>query len=146
MNVKPYQPLVKLPFERANILLVDDRPENLLALEAVLDDLGTNFVKANSGEEAFRRLLENEFAIVLLDIQMQGMDGFETARLIRTRAKNRHTPIIFLTAYDTEPDQLKRVLARCRGFSHEAVHPVHFESEAGGTCASLSRRDCRRRG
>ena len=108
MNVKPYQPLVKLPSERANILLVDDRPENLLALEAVLDDLGTNFVKANSGEEALRRLLENEFAIVLLDIQMQGMDGFETARLIRTRAKNRHTPIIFLTAYDTEPDQLEK--------------------------------------
>src|SRR5438132_11869369 len=83
-----------------NILLVDDQPANLLALEAVLADLGHNLVKAHSGEEALRRLLPDDFAVILLDVQMHGLDGFETARLIRDREKSRHTPIIFLTAYE----------------------------------------------
>jgi PAS domain S-box-containing protein len=84
-----------------NILLVDDQPANLLALEAILGDLGQNLVKAGSGEEALRQLLAHDFAVVLLDIQMQGLDGFETAQLIRAREKCRHTPIIFLTAYES---------------------------------------------
>ncbi|MBD1824714.1 response regulator [Cyanobacteria bacterium FACHB-DQ100] len=83
-----------------NILIVDDQPENLLALEAVLGRLGENLVRASSGEEALRCLLNQDFAVILLDIQMPGMDGFETANLVRSRARSQHTPIIFLTAFD----------------------------------------------
>jgi signal transduction histidine kinase len=84
-----------------NILLVDDQPCNLLALEAILQDLGQNLVKADSGPEALRRLLNEDFAVVLLDVQMRRLDGFETARLIRDRDRSRSTPIIFLTAQDS---------------------------------------------
>lgn len=84
---------------KVNILLVDDQPANLLALEAVLDGLGENLVKAHSGEEALR-LADQEVAVILLDVQMRGLDGYETAKLIRSREQTRHTPIIFLTAYD----------------------------------------------
>jgi signal transduction histidine kinase len=85
---------------RANILLVDDQPANLLALEAVLASLGQNLVRANSGDDALRHLLADDFAVVLLDLNMPGLDGFATARLIRGRERSRHTPIIFLTAGD----------------------------------------------
>src|SRR5438067_11189171 len=85
---------------RVNVLLVDDQPANLLSLEAILQDPGLNLVKVQSGEEALRRLLTDDFAVVLLDVQMHGLDGFETAKLIRGREKSRHTPIIFLTAYE----------------------------------------------
>jgi signal transduction histidine kinase len=82
-------------------LLVDDHANNLLALEAILQDLGHNLVKAHSGDEALRRLLVNDFAVILLDVQMQDLDGFETAKLIRGRERSRQTPIIFLTAYES---------------------------------------------
>ncbi len=92
-----------LPTERkANILLVDDRPENLLALEAILEPLGQNLVRASSGVEALRRLLTDDFALILLDVQMPGMDGFETATLIKEREKTRHIPIIFITAIEQD--------------------------------------------
>ena len=84
----------------ADILMVDDRPENLLALEAILTDLGQKMVKAHSGSEALKKLLGQDFAVILLDVQMPGMDGYETAKLIRERERTRYTPIIFLTAYD----------------------------------------------
>jgi light-regulated signal transduction histidine kinase (bacteriophytochrome) len=86
---------------RANILLVDDQPANLTALEAILGDLGQNLVKAHSGEEALRLVLDQFFAVILLDVRMPGMDGYETARLIRSRDRCRHTPIVFLTAYES---------------------------------------------
>ena len=89
------------PEPQVNILLVDDRPENLLALESVLATLGENLVRANSGQEALRCLLSDDFAVILLDVQMPGMNGFDTAELIRTRARSRQTPIIFLTAFST---------------------------------------------
>jgi PAS domain S-box-containing protein len=83
---------------RTNILLVDDRPQNLLALEAILEPLNQNLVRAYSGEEALKHLLRMDFAVILLDVQMPGLDGFETARLIKDREKSRFVPIIFLTA------------------------------------------------
>jgi signal transduction histidine kinase len=87
---------------RARILLVDDRQENLVALEAVLESLGQELVKATSGREALRHLLESDFAVILLDVKMPEMDGFETASLIRERERSRHTPIIFLSALKSE--------------------------------------------
>ena len=84
-----------------NILLVDDQPENLVALEAILGELGANLVKATSGEEALRCLLFDDFAAILLDVQMPQMDGFEVATLIRRRKRSRDTPIIFLTAFSS---------------------------------------------
>jgi PAS domain S-box-containing protein len=84
--------------EKVNILLVDDQPNNLLALESILGDLDLNLVRAESGKGALRALLERDFAVILLDVQMPELDGFETASLIRERDKSRGTPIIFLTA------------------------------------------------
>src|SRR5215467_12494436 len=84
--------------EQVNILLVDDRRENLLALEAILKGLNESLVKASSGSEALKYLLKNDVAVILLDVEMPDMDGFQTATLIREREKTRHTPIIFLTA------------------------------------------------
>ena len=87
---------------RARLLLVDDQPANLLALRSILEDLGHTLVEARSGEDALYHLDEGEFAVVLLDVQMPGINGFETAQLIRARDEHRHTPIIFLTAYDSD--------------------------------------------
>jgi CheY-like chemotaxis protein len=88
--------------DRTNILLVDDRPDKLLALQTILEDLGQNIVVAQSGEEALKRVLEHEFAVILLDVNMPGMDGLETAAYIRKRQRTAHTPIIFITAYADE--------------------------------------------
>ena len=88
--------------ENARILLVDDRPENLLALEAILEPLGHDMVRANSGEEALRQVLVSDFAVILLDVQMPGINGFETAKLIKSRERSKYTPIIFLTAISKE--------------------------------------------
>ncbi len=89
--------------EKAKILLVDDRQENLLALEAILSSLDQVLVRANSGEEALKALLVDEFAVILLDVQMPGLDGFETAGHIKRREKTKDVPIIFLTAISNEP-------------------------------------------
>lgn len=94
--------------DKANILLVDDSAGNLLALEAVLDRLGENCVRAKSGDEALRHLLHDEFAVILLDAQMRGMDGIETAALIREREKSADIPIIFVTAIDRTSAQVFR--------------------------------------
>ena len=87
---------------KMNILLVDDRSENLLALEAILDEPDYQLVKAASGSEALKHLLTTDFAVILLDVQMPLLDGFETASLIRKRKKSRHIPIIFITAINKE--------------------------------------------
>jgi signal transduction histidine kinase len=88
--------------EKQSILLVDDRPENLLALESILEDPALHLVKAASGNEALGLMLEHDFAMVLLDVQMPDMDGFETATLMRGSEKTRHVPIIFVTAISKE--------------------------------------------
>jgi signal transduction histidine kinase/CheY-like chemotaxis protein len=98
-----------MPTEQSvNILLVDDRSENLLALEAMLEPLGQNLVRAKSGDEALKCLLRQDFAVILLDVQMPGLDGFETAKLIRGRERSAHTPIIFLTAINTSDIHISR--------------------------------------
>ncbi|HEY0552424.1 MAG TPA: ATP-binding protein [Verrucomicrobiae bacterium] len=94
--------------EKVNILLVDDRADKLLALQAVLGDLNQNLVVAKSGKEALRLLLQMEFAVLLLDVSMPGMDGFETASLIRQRPATEHTPIIFVTSMNQSENHIAR--------------------------------------
>jgi PAS domain S-box-containing protein len=99
----------------AGILLVDDHPANVVALEAILEPLGHELVTASSGEEALRHLLRRDFALVLLDVQMAGLDGFETANLIKQRPRSRHIPIIFITAVGRDAAHV------FRGYSQGAV-------------------------
>lgn len=87
---------------RVNILLVDDLPDKLLVYSTVLEELGQTLLTATSGEEALKMVLQNDFAVILLDVNMPGMDGFETATLIRSRKKSSRTPIIFLTAFSDD--------------------------------------------
>jgi CheY-like chemotaxis protein len=94
--------------QKARILLVDDRAENLIALEAILSSLGQELVCVRTGEAALKALLSDEFAVVLLDVVMPGMDGFETAANIKRRARSRDVPIIFLTAAGVESDHAFR--------------------------------------
>ncbi len=89
-------------YTQQKILIVDDRPENLVALEAILEGPGRDILMARSGNEALEMLLEHEIALVILDVQMPGMDGFETATLMRRVERCRHIPIIFVTAINTE--------------------------------------------
>src|SRR5216117_966402 len=99
----------------ANILLVDDRAENLLALEAILEPLGQNLLFAHSGEDALRKLLQHEVALILLDVQMPVLDGFGTAALIKQRERTKHIPIIFVTAISKDEEHV------FRGYSSGAV-------------------------
>ena len=96
------------PVDRVKILIVDDQPENLLAAEAVLESLGQDVVRAQSGREALRHLLSDDFAVILLDVMMPEMDGFETAALIRPRERSRTTPIIFITALGRSEEHVFR--------------------------------------
>ncbi len=117
---EPMLPLVDPPSSvstppRARILVVDDHPANLVALVAVLEPLGHDIVRCSSGEEALRELLTQEFALILLDVQMPGIDGFKTAQLIKSRPKSRDVPIIFITALSRDAAHV------FRGYSHGAV-------------------------
>ena len=89
---------------RTKILLVDDKQENLTALEAVLEGLGQELIKAQSGKEALRHILNHDFACILLDVMMPEMNGLEAAAMIRERESSRNTPIIFLTALKSEEE------------------------------------------
>jgi PAS domain S-box-containing protein len=100
---------------RASILMVDDHSSNLLALEAILEPLGQELVKATSGEEALKYLLQREFAVILMDVQMPGLDGFQTAALIKQRERTRTVPIIFLTALSRDAAHV------FKGYAHGAV-------------------------
>jgi PAS domain S-box-containing protein len=125
-------PPERQPPERANVLLVDDTPANLLALEAALEDLGHNLVKAASGEEALRLLLDRDFAAVLLDVRMPGLDGFETAKLIRGRERSRHTPIIFLTAHDDGPTVEQAYALGAVDYLVKPLAPVMLRAKVAG--------------
>jgi PAS domain S-box-containing protein len=96
------------PTLRARILMVDDHPPNLIALEAILSPLEQDLIQATSGQEALRRLLDGDFAVILMDVQMPGIDGLQTAKLIKERPRNRHIPIIFLTAISKDPANIFR--------------------------------------
>ena len=118
------------PKQKAKILLVDDRIENLLALEAVLSDLGQTLVRAQSGEEALRWLLNQDFAVILLDVSMPDMDGFETASLIRERERSRYIPIIFITAaFNTQPMQLKGYAVGAVDYLYKPLEPEILRSK-----------------
>jgi len=101
--------------QSASILLVDDHPANVVALEAILAPLGHELVTASSGEEALRQLLRRDFALILLDVQMAGLDGFQTASLIKQRPRSRYIPIIFITAVGRDAAHV------FRGYSEGAV-------------------------
>ena len=107
-------PQATLPSERSNILIVDDRLDKRVVFRTILEELDQNIVTASSGEEALRWLLDNDCAVILLDVNMPGMDGLETAELIRSRRKSAHTPIIFITAFADE-------MHTARGYSLGAV-------------------------
>jgi len=106
--------LAASPLERSNILIVDDRLDKRVVFRTILEELDQNIVTASSGEEALKWLLDNDSAVILLDVNMPGMDGLETAELIRARRKSAHTPIIFITAFADE-------MHTARGYSLGAV-------------------------
>jgi two-component system, sporulation sensor kinase E len=94
------------PSQKVNILMVDDHPENLLALEAVLTSPNYNLISAHSGKEALKCMLQHDFAVILLDVQMPGLNGFDTAKLIKAREKTKNIPIIFITAISQEMEHV----------------------------------------
>jgi CheY-like chemotaxis protein len=110
-------PIALEKVERARVLVVDDDERNLLAIRTVLEDVA-DIVEASSGEEALRQLLKGEFAVILLDVYMPGLDGYETAQIIRSREQTKRIPIIFLSAVNKETQHL------IRGYSMGAVDYV----------------------
>ena len=104
--------------QRVSLLLVDDRPENLLALQAILEPLGQKLVLAHSGDEALKCVLQHDFACILLDVQMPEMNGFDVAQIIKSREKSRYIPIIFLSAINKEDSYV------FKGYSMGAVDYV----------------------
>src|SRR5690348_3081604 len=116
--------------ERARILVVDDDERNLLAIQTVLNDIG-DVVLARSGEDALRHLLKEEFAVILLDVYMPGMDGYETARIIRAREQTRRIPIIFLSAVNKETEHLMRGYSMgAVDYVFKPVEPIVLRSKA----------------
>ncbi len=116
-------------FERPRVLLVDDDERNLLAVSSILDDLG-EVVPARSGEEALRHLLKGEFAVILLDVYMPGMDGYETAQIIRTRDQTKGIPIVFLSAVNKEAEhQLRGYAMGAVDYVFKPVDPVILRSK-----------------
>ena len=119
-----------VPAAQASILLVDDNPRNLLALQELLDDLGHRLVPAKSGSEALRQCLQQDFALILLDVLMPDMDGFEVAKLIRDRVRSRHTPIIFLTgAYEDSPSMFRGYEAGAVDYIIKPLNPDVLRSK-----------------
>ena len=114
---------------KVKILIVDDRESNLITLESILDDLGQELVRATSGREALRHLLREDFAVILLDVKMPDIDGFETAALIRERERSRHTPILFLTAHKDEEHLFRGYYAGAVDFLYKPINPEVLRSK-----------------
>src|SRR5271163_4827504 len=117
--------------DRVKILLVDDTPDNLVSLEAALDGLGQQLVLAGSGTEALRHLLDDDFAAILLDVKMPDMDGFQTAELIRSRKRSRHTPILFLTGYRSDEHLFRGYDLGAVDFLFKPIVPEVLRSKVG---------------
>ena len=131
---------------KVNVLLVDDQRHNLLALESILDDGELNLVTAGSGIEALRHLLEHDFAVILLDVQMPEMDGFDTATLIRQRDKSRDTPIIFLTALSrSETNVFRGYELGAVDYIFKPFHPEILKSKVAVFVELFSRREAIKR-
>ena len=130
----PLRSSSELPPElKTNVLLVDDSPANLTTLRAVLEDIDQNLVDAHSGEAAIERALSEDFAVILLDVVMPGIDGFETAKRIRGNARSRYTPIIFLTANDVERADFERGYALgAVDFLVKPIMPVVLRAKVRG--------------
>lgn len=114
-----------------NILIVDDRKDRLLSMSAVLESTGANVVCVTSGREALRRLLRENFAVILLDVNMPDMSGFETAELIRQRNSLKNTPIIFVTAYGDEPQMVRGYSLGAVDFIHAPIIPDVLRTKVG---------------
>ncbi|WP_161974925.1 EAL domain-containing protein [Bacillus timonensis] len=119
--------------EKINILLVDDRPENLLALEAIIEKDNYNLIKAYSGEEALKYLLKYEFAVILLDVQMPGIDGIETAKIIKAREKTKNIPLLFITANNMDSDHIfKGYSVGAIDYILKPVDPIILKAKVDG--------------
>ena len=127
------------PEERINILMVDDSPTNLLALESILAAPDRNLVSASSGDDALRYLLANEVAVILMDVYMPELDGLDTAELIRNRERSRDIPIIFLTADSTGGRHPRRRRAVARLARSAARSPLEREARRCRTARRGSR-------
>src|ERR1700679_1129565 len=128
----PKTPGVRSEVSRAQILIVDDSPANLLALESVLEPLGHVLVRASSGEEALRLLLREDYAVVLMDVRMPGVDGLQAAALMKQRERSRRTPIILLSAISGEPEDI------LRGYHQGAVDYLVKPLDAEVLCTKVS--------
>lgn len=117
------------PSSKVKILLVDDRPENLFTLEAILESLGQDLISVRSGRDALRQVLESDFALILLDVKMPDMDGFETAKLIRSRERSSHIPILFLSAHRDDEHILKGYGAGAVDFLYKPLNPEVLRSK-----------------
>ena len=118
--------------ETINILIVDDEPKNLTVLETVLHDPGYRLIRADSADQALLALVEAEFALLILDVRMPGMTGFELAKLIKERKKTAHVPIIFLTAYYNEDEhELEGYGTGAVDYLHKPLNPAILRSKVG---------------
>src|SRR3954470_21173480 len=116
--------------DQVNILIVDDEPKNLTVLESVLDDPGYRLVRAGSGEEALLALMADEFAVLVLDVRMPGMNGFEVAQLVKERRKTARIPIIFLSAYYNEDQHiLEGYVSGAVDYLNKPVNPAVLRSK-----------------
>jgi diguanylate cyclase (GGDEF)-like protein len=114
---------------RVSVLLVDDRAENLFALEVSLEPLGQRLVRARSGDEALRAVLDEQFAVILMDIRMPGLDGFETMALLKQRERSRHVPIIFLTAFAEQLDNVRSYASGAVDYLLKPLEPEALRSK-----------------
>lgn len=127
--------------EKTSILIVDDKPENLLSLEAILEDLDLDIVRCTSGKDALWAVLKQDFSLIILDVYMPDMDGYETAKMIREKVKTKNIPIIFLTAVKKESeDVLKGFEAGGTYYLRKPIDPENLKNKVVGAIESYKRK------